>query len=313
MKSSIFKVIGNILTLLIKGSIFRKLYNSIYENSSQRWVNIFHQYVHFKFNRNFIWKIKLLNGKSVITEVDMENYKTLQFALDYKWYSPGIARVENIVLTEIGSKGIYIDIGANLGMRSLCALSNGQETVMFEPNTEVSTLNESRCELNGFRNYTLIRKGVSSSTGKVSFSIDNTSYKSSIEPTKETEIINKVTIETVSLDDWMNEYSIINKRAFVKVDIEGHEDEMIKGAKYFIETIKPTLIIEINDKDKNFIEIFNFFRLKEYHCFALYSDRWDDKLLRRIESPFSPTVNEVTDFFFTIDQSIIKELSRVTF
>lgn len=313
MKSLIFKLIGSTLTGLIMFPVFRRVYNSLYENSSQFWINIFHQYVKFKVLGKFLWKIKLLNGKLVYSEVDMGNYKTLQFALDYKWHAPGIARVENIILDEIGQNGLHIDIGANLGMRSLCALSNKQETVMFEPNNEVSELNENRCKLNNFRNYSFVRKGVSSSTGKATFSIDSTSYKSSIQPEEKTEVVNTITIETISLDDWMKEYPLTNKRTLVKVDIEGHELDMVMGAKNFIRTIKPTLIIEINDKEKNFEKIFRFFGDENFLCFALHADRWDNNLLTRIVDLKTPEIHEVTDFLFTSDPSVILKLAKVTY
>lgn len=310
MKKIIFKTIGGIVSLLIRVPFLLSLYNSIYESAPQKWVNILHQNVRMPKKR-FIWNIKLRNGKRVQTGVDQSNYKTLQLALDYKWYSPGIAIVENIILNSLGNDCLYVDVGANLGMRSLCALSNGQETIMFEPNTEVAKLNEERCKLNGFTNYTIVPKGVSSSTGEVTFSIDNSSYKSSINPTANTEVVETTTIQTTSLDDWFKDQKDHARNIYLKVDIEGHELELVSGAKNFIKNFDPTVIMEINEKGAHFEEIYKLFKEESYSCFALSADRWDDQILRPVDSESSDAIERVTDFLFTKNQELIKKLNSV--
>ena len=51
-------------------------------------------------------------------------------------------------------------------------------------------------------------------------------------------------IETVSLD----QYDFKHPIGFIKIDVEGHELEILKGAKNLIKTHKPIMIIEIEER-----------------------------------------------------------------
>ena len=51
-------------------------------------------------------------------------------------------------------------------------------------------------------------------------------------------------IETVSLD----QYDFKHPIGFIKIDVEGHELEILKGAKNLIKTNKPIMIIEIEER-----------------------------------------------------------------
>tara|TARA_Y100000816_G_scaffold28500_1_gene18266 strand:- start:586 stop:1347 length:762 start_codon:yes stop_codon:yes gene_type:complete len=51
-------------------------------------------------------------------------------------------------------------------------------------------------------------------------------------------------IETISLDEYNFEHPI----GFIKIDVEGHELEILKGAKNLLETNKPNMIIEIEER-----------------------------------------------------------------
>lgn len=310
MKKFLFKNLGKSISLLLYIPGVIKIYNLIYESSGQKLVNVMHEYVEIP-KRKIVWRIKLRNGKYVKTVIDPNEYKTKQFAIDYKWYSPGISIVENIILKHLKENVVYLDIGANLGMRSLCALSNEQKTIMFEPNVEVAKINKERCDLNNFTNYIIIQKGVSNKSGVVNFSIDDSSYKSSINPSENTTVVRNTSIETISLDDWISEFPDIQKNIFVKVDIEGHELELTLGAKKFLSYYSPTFIMEINQKGSNFNKIYEIFNNYGYNVFSLAADRWDNKILRPIDSIDENLINRAVDFLFIKDENLIKKLSPI--
>ncbi len=46
----------------------------------------------------------------------------------------------------------------------------------------------------------------------------------------------------------IDEFNFDNKISFIKIDVEGHEIEVIEGAKKTIEENKPTLLVEIEEK-----------------------------------------------------------------
>ena len=51
-------------------------------------------------------------------------------------------------------------------------------------------------------------------------------------------------VETKKLDD----FNFLNKISFIKIDVEGHETEVIKGSLNIINKHKPILLVEIEEK-----------------------------------------------------------------
>ena len=77
----------------------------------------------------------------------------------------------------------------------------------------------------------------------------------------------KISVTTKKLDDLFN--SVHNKIGFIKIDVEGHEQEVINGSREIIRKNKPILLIEIEKRHskrsvKDTISIINSFG---YNCF----------------------------------------------
>ena len=72
-------------------------------------------------------------------------------------------------------------------------------------------------------------------------------------------------IETKKLDD----FKFSKKISFIKIDVEGHETEVIKGSLNTINMHKPTLLVEIEEKytKKNVKETLNFINSLGYESF----------------------------------------------
>ena len=306
MKKVFFSLLGKLISLFVKLNLCLKAYNLIYERSSQKWVNVFHQYVKLP-NKDFVWNIHLRNGEMVQTLVKKDDYKTLQLALDYKWYSPGLSLIEEEIFLYYNREVLNLDIGANLGMRSLSALSLGIETIMFEPNPELVKLNEERCELNEFDNYSIIKKGISNENSTKEFFVDKSSYKSSFNQ-NETEFVETLRVESVTLDSFFS--SEVGKSVYMKVDVEGHEKNVIIGGEKFIIENSPVSIIEINDKGDNFNFIHGFFEKLGHRTFALYADEFEGKILKEYTKDSGINMNNVADFMFTKDEGLIERLKK---
>lgn len=84
--------------------------------------------------------------------------------------------------------------------------------------------------------------------------------------------VEKVEIQTITLDDWTKQENV-SKIDLVKIDVEGHEFDTIKGCKGILETIKPTFIIEIELRHAHYPvkDIFDFIIGFGYDVF--YFDR----------------------------------------
>lgn len=84
--------------------------------------------------------------------------------------------------------------------------------------------------------------------------------------------VEKIEIKTITLDDWAKQENI-SKIDLVKIDVEGHEFDTIKGCTTILETLKPTFIIEIELRHAKYPinEIFDW--IKGYGYAVFYFDR----------------------------------------
>ena len=103
-------------------------------------------------------------------------------------------------------------------------------------------------------------------------------------PDNKIEKYKNIPIKTKRLDD----IGIKNAIGFIKIDVEGHEKNVIIGGKSLIHKNKPIMLVEIEKKHTNkpIIETINFIKELNYECFYLVEDKliniknYDDKLLR---------------------------------
>ena len=103
-------------------------------------------------------------------------------------------------------------------------------------------------------------------------------------PDNKIEKYKKIPIKTKKLDD----IELKNEIGFIKIDVEGHEKNVVIGGKSLILKNKPVMLVEIEKKHTNkpIIETINFIKELNYECFYLLEDKliniknYDDKLLR---------------------------------
>ncbi len=155
-------------------------------------------------------------------------------------------------LREIGPcRGTAIDIGANFGLYSLQMSHCYPKVISFEPNPEVAEpLIAAR-----LRNLTLIHEGVSSQRGEAQLFIPiangvTLSGWASLDEHNcpEATSFNKLTIPLSPLD--AHQFTDVG---LIKVDVEGHELEVLRGAEQTIRHSRPHLIIEV--KDEHLVEL----------------------------------------------------------
>ena len=84
---------------------------------------------------------------------------------------------------------------------------------------------------------------------------------------------NKIEIPTITLDEL--EHSNIG---FIKIDVEGHEEHVIKGSINLLDKWRPNLLIEIEQRhnDKNIFDIFSLIKEIGYKGYFLFRGRLTD-------------------------------------
>ncbi|CAM3582446.1 FkbM family methyltransferase [Flavobacterium saliperosum] len=100
--------------------------------------------------------------------------------------------------------------------------------------------------------------------------------------------VEKIEIETIRLDDWVAKQGLA-KIDLIKIDVEGHEFDSIKGCENILKTIKPIFIIEIELRHAHYPikDIFDFIIGFGYEVF--YFDRKNLKI-----APFD--FNQIANF-----------------
>jgi FkbM family methyltransferase len=138
---------------------------------------------------------------------------------------------------------LLYDVGAHRGLFSLvhCALGPRRRAVLFEPSMSLTRDASALLTLNGFENRAEVRVcGVGDCRGTRRMSEDALGFA---QPAASEEA-RAVTVEFTTLDD---EWRRTGERpAVVKIDVEGAEAEVIRGAKALLGDVRPLLFLELH-------------------------------------------------------------------
>lgn len=134
--------------------------------------------------------------------------------------------------TIIRPEDVCFDIGGNVGFFSMlmakCA-SRGKVHV-FEPIPLNAALIGANAALNHFGNLQINNVAVGSEKGSLPFSVSVDSAYSSLHPTDRIAEENTITVPVVTIDGYIAEQGIA-RVDIMKVDVEGAEDMVIRGAE----------------------------------------------------------------------------------
>lgn len=131
---------------------------------------------------------------------------------------------------------VVVDIGANVGQTAMTYSTWAKTVHSFEAVPEIFTLLKTNVEQNGVKNVTLHNCAVGAEEGTIGFSFNPGGHLGG-HVSKKAEL----QVRLRKLDD------VLKKELpeVIKVDVEGFEHEVIKGALRIIERAKPTLILEM--------------------------------------------------------------------
>lgn len=210
----------------------------------------------FRTMEKFLRLTNRFKGTKIYT-----TYKSLKLKLSFDdaFYSGllfygVIDAYETQLMEKIIKKGdVVIDVGAFVdGWYTLFpAALVGEEghVYSFEPAPEYYKRLKENIALNKLKNITLVKKGVYDKAKTLSFYVAegrSSLLKEQAESYKKT-AAPKVTIQTVTLDSFIT-FNKIKKVSFIKVDVEGVEMNVLRGAIKTLKRMHPNLIIEIVDE-----------------------------------------------------------------
>jgi FkbM family methyltransferase len=159
-----------------------------------------------------------------------------------------------------------IDVGANIGIHSLVlsiCVGGGGKVYAFEPVPSIRTKMEENLKINTITNVQLYEYALGNSLGKVSFRANTTDFnigKGCVDP--EGDIL--VPITTIDHEFGDIELPV----SMIKIDTEGHELEVLKGAAGLLKKHRPTIEMEFNFRSYSLLELKHHIPLR-YSYFEL--------------------------------------------
>lgn len=198
----------------------------------------------------------------------------------------------------------FIDVGANIGLYSiLFAQHDTIKTVhAFEPSPETFAELRRNIALNGLeRRVETHRIAASSRSGLVTFGVvDSLSGANSIVDTsihEQRAFAREVKVDAAALDDYLD---LDRRRLCIKIDVEGHEMEALRGMRRLLTENEVILQIERYGSEENELrETLEQYGLRE--LFAIRADRYfasqriapvPDQIIRIFENAAADLIEE---------------------
>ncbi|MFZ0956426.1 MAG: FkbM family methyltransferase [Candidatus Sulfotelmatobacter sp.] len=139
--------------------------------------------------------------------------------------------------------GTFLDIGANVGLVSLLVADKVQHAILFEPNPNAVERARENIRLNHL-NFEVVAEALSDRVGTVEF--ENMGTVSACNRTVDgfTTTLPTITVQRTTLDRFLQDYRAdLPAISAVKIDVEGHENSVLRGMKGFLRSQRPKLVM----------------------------------------------------------------------
>ena len=164
--------------------------------------------------------------------------------------------------------GIFVDVGANVGSVSLLVADKISCAILFEPDPVAAARARENITLNQlpFEVHELV---VSDVQGTVEFE-----DAGGANPCNRTVVGFKTTgptrtVRRITLDEFLDSQAITSEIRAVKIDVEGHENAVIRGMKRLLQDKRPQLVMFEYLQRTNLSEVLASFQAANYKTFEL--------------------------------------------
>lgn len=159
----------------------------------------------------------------------------------------------NVVFANLTEQSVFFDIGANVGLYSLSVAHQFKDIEIhaFEPVPDTLFEFKKNLARNRLENKIILNHlAVTDKNGSVYITANHHSSNYLTEAASTQCILE---VECITVDTYVEKYSI-KKIDFIKIDVEGKELSVLKGAKQALKSFKPILLVELIEKDSHFLD-----------------------------------------------------------
>ena len=271
LKIILKQIITSMGQIFLNSPFLIRCVNFTYEHANHSLRNLFVRAISYagEPQKDFIWTLYLSNGITLQVPVMVDDLKSWQFAQSYQWHDRGLKYIEEFLHSTIPLHHVFLDIGANLGLRSLYPLSIGRPVYLFEPNSSLRPFSEKVFHMNKLSNFKIENICLGDKEGTVNFYISRSSYLSSVieQQAQLDGITEKIDIPMMKLDTYLRENLQNIKIGLLKIDVEGLEQEVLSGAINCLKDYQPAVMVEVKSLNRDII--FDLFEELNYIGFAI--------------------------------------------
>ncbi len=152
------------------------------------------------------------------------------------------------------SKAVFVDVGANVGVHTLFMSRRCKRVIAFEPQQTVADRIEAALTAGGLSNCTLHRIGLSDTQGTALFSGDASGVSGIAATLPQTEFHAHLRQqEAVAIPIERGDRFFTNPDepvGVVKIDVEGHEAEVLGGLQQTLQRDQPVVFVETFETDE---------------------------------------------------------------
>lgn len=221
-------------------------------------------------------------GKGITKKI---NGVAINFPTSYFRYFPSNYESDNfLIIKNVVKTGDHvIDIGAHIGLMSVVLgkiVGNNGKVYSFEPSPLTFSILKETIKLNKLTHIiSPINKAVSISNGEIQFNADFENVSNSIVLYENNKNHKKISVTTTTIDSFIIKENI-NILNFIKIDAEGVELDVLKGAKETLKRFNCSMILALHPlpivaKGDSLSDIYDF--VTE----AGYSVMWKDQIISK--------------------------------
>lgn len=289
-------------------------------------LNRWHNYADFLFNKfRFFGSRKLYRSisKIFLPKLETKIFSPTIYGFDlvvgpenaYDYYYLGFYETGalNVFKSVLKTGDVFIDVGANIGLMSFYAsgfVGFTGKILSFEPTAKYFGDLTAGIEKNNFKNITALKLALGKEKG--SFPIYFNNVCPSLVKTSETDEFEIIQVEV--LDDVLKANNI-SKVKLIKIDVEGFELEVVKGAKnLFSSPDAPIACVEyvkgqqiVTDNGQTALDLLK--QLNSYRFFQL--EKTSDTISKLIEVTDFKNLHDNDNVFCLLEHHISEYKSLI--